>query len=135
MKKFDYNVYMPELPQPYKLKPDSPMLVNPFDQCINYDVLRYYYQRPILRGNELQKKLDAGGEYSFNSIPFIKDTLFANRTAYMPCKFEDPTISVYVADENYLEDMLTLRRTLWQKKLQGQMNGTGYGSFNKSWML
>ena len=131
MKKFDYNVYMPELPQPYKLKPDSPMLVNPFDQCINYDVLRYYYQRPILRGNELQKKLDAGGEYSFNSIPFIKDTLFANRTAYMPCKFEDPTITVYVADEDYLEDMLTLRRTLWQKKLQGQMDGTGYGSFNK----
>lgn len=153
MKKFDYQVYMPELPSPYFDTDEngnrkSDILVNPFSRCINYDVLRYYYQKPLIRGNEVLKKLEAGKSvrkevyyengqkiekeaeesYTFNSIPFIRDTLFANRTTLMPCRFMDPTISIYVADEDYLVTMQSLKRTIWQNKLQGSMDGTGYAS-------
>ena len=144
---------MPELPSPYFDTDEngnrkSDILVNPFSRCINYDVLRYYYQKPLIRGNEILKKLEAGKSvrkevyyengqkiekeaeesYTFNSIPFIRDTLFANRTTLMPCRFMDPTISIYVADEDYLVTMQSLKRTIWQNKLQGSMDGTGYAS-------
>ena len=150
LKEFDYQVYMPEVPEAYFDENDK--IVNPFDQCINYDVLRYYYQRPILFGNELAKKLEKGtniitrkitenGEekttelkedYTFNSLAFIRDTIFGNnkenvRTAFLPCKFEDPTISIYTADENYLQQMLELRRTLYQKRMS---MGFAVDSFN-----
>lgn len=134
MNDFDYQVYMPEVPKPYYNEENR--LVNPFDQCINYDVLRYYYQRPILYGNELAAKLEkaekieAGGDgydeyresYTFNSTAFIKDTIFGRtdtnqRTAFLPCKFTDTMISIYTADESYLKNMLELKRTLWQKRL------------------
>ena len=153
MRKFDYQVYMPELPSPYFDMDEngnrkSDILVNPFARCINYDVLRYYYQKPLIRGNEILEKLEAGKSvrkevyydngkriekeaeesYTFNSIPFIRDTLFANRTALMPCRFKDPAINIYVADEDYLISLQSLKRTIWQNKLQGAMDGTGYAS-------
>ena len=134
MNDFDYQVYMPEVPKPYYNEENR--LVNPFDQCINYDVLRYYYQRPILYGNELAAKLEKGEKieagadgydeyresYNFNSTAFIKDTIFGKtdtnqRTAFLPCRFTDPMISIYTADESYLKRLLELKRTLWQKRL------------------
>lgn len=140
MKDFDYQVYMPEVPEPYY--DENNKVVNPFDQCINYDVLRYYYQKPILYGNELAKKLEQGKTvtnrkitengktqtvevteaYNFNSIPFIKDTIIGNtknnvRTAFLPCEFKDPMISVYAADETYLQQLHELKRTLYQKRM------------------
>ena len=140
MKDFDYQVYMPEVPEAYF--DENNKVVNPFDQCINYDVLRYYYQRPILYGNELAKKLKQGKainkrqvtengktntvevteEYSFNSLPFIRDTIIGNnkdniRTAFLPCEFKDPMICIYAADETYLQQLYELKRTLYQKRM------------------
>lgn len=146
MNEFDYQVYMPEVPRPYYNEENR--LVNPFDQCINYDVLRYYYQRPLLYGNELAAKLakgekiESGGEgydeyresYTFNSTAFIKDTVFGKtktnqRTALLPCRFTDPMISIYTADESYLKRMFELKRTLWQKRLA---MGFGVDSYTPS---
>ena len=149
MKNFDYQVYMPEVPEAYYNENNK--VVNPFDQCINYDVLRYYYQKPILYGNELAKKLKQGKtvtnrqitengktktievteEYSFNSIPFIKDTIIGDtknnvRTAFLPCEFKDPTIAIYAADETYLQQLHELKRTLYQKRMS---MGFGVDSF------
>lgn len=149
MKDFDYQVYMPEVPEPYY--DENNKVVNPFDQCINYDVLRYYYQKPILYGNELAKKLEQGKTvskrqvtengktetievteaYNFNSIPFIKDTIIGDtknnvRTAFLPCEFKDPMISVYAADETYLQQLHELKRTLYQKRMS---MGFGVDSF------
>lgn len=149
MKNFDYQVYMPEVPEAYY--DENNKVVNPFDQCINYDVLRYYYQKPILYGNELAKKLKQGKsitnrqitengktqtievteEYSFNSIPFIKDTIIGDtknnvRTAFLPCEFKDPMITIYAADETYLQQLHELKRTLYQKRMS---MGFGVDSF------
>ena len=46
----------------------------------------------------------------------------------MPCRFKDPAINIYVADEDYLISLQSLKRTIWQNKLQGAMDGTGYAS-------
>ena len=81
LKKFDYNVYMPEIPEPYYKGENDDVLVNPYAECINYDVMRWYYQRPILYGNELYNKLKNISGYTFNSTSFFEDTLFKNRTA------------------------------------------------------
>lgn len=149
MKDFDYQVYMPEVPEPYY--DENNKVVNPFDQCINYDVLRYYYQKPILYGNELAKKLEQGKTvtnrqitengktqtveitetYNFNSIPFIKDTIIGDtknnvRTAFLPCEFKDPMITIYAADETYLQQLHELKRTLYQKRMS---MGFGVDSF------
>lgn len=149
MKNFDYQVYMPEVPEAYY--DENNKVVNPFDQCINYDVLRYYYQKPILYGNELAKKLKQGKsitnrqitendktqtievteEYNFNSISFIKDTIIGDtknnvRTAFLPCEFKDPMITIYAADETYLQQLHELKRTLYQKRMS---MGFGVDSF------
>lgn len=120
LKKLDYNVYMPELPDPFYVD-DGKTLINPFAECINYDVMRYYYQKPILYGNEIQAKLDNGDAtgYTFNSTAFIEDTLFKNKTALMPCKFMDPNIDIYIANEDHLQRLMSIKVQQINKKRTG----------------
>lgn len=125
LKKFDYNVYMPEIPAPYYKQDedgnDTDELINPFSHCINYDVMRYYIQKPLIRGNELAAKLkNTNGTYTVNSLDFMHDTLASNRTALMPCDFLDPNIDIYVADENYLNSLLSIKRDAIQRRRGAQ---------------
>ena len=120
LKKFDYGVYMPEIPDPYyKVLEDgteTDELVNPYSQSINYDVLRWYYQRPILKGNELHQKLmDPNNEYTVNSLEFMHDTLGSNRSSFMPCDFLNPNIDIYVANEDHLDNLLNIKKEAKKK--------------------
>lgn len=111
---FDYNIYMPEVPEMFVLRENSDTneVENPFAQCINYDVMRYYYQKPLIYGNELANKLLNPKEsgYSFNSIDFIKDTVIKNKTALMPCQFLNPNIDIYIANEDYLKRLHDIKK-------------------------
>ena len=115
MKNFDYNVYMPQVPGLYvpSENSDTNEVENPFSLCINYDVMRYYYQKPLQYGNELAAKLDSpkeSGGYSINSVEFVKDTLMKNRSVLLPCKFMDPNIDIYIANEDYLKRLMSIKK-------------------------
>ena len=112
LKKFDYGVYMPQIPNP-SWDIEENKIRNPFSACINYDVMRYYYQKPLIRGNEIAAKLaEPNNDYTFNSIDFIRDTSFSNRTTLIPCNFVDPNINIYVANEDYLKRLLSLKKDI-----------------------
>lgn len=94
---------------------------NWFEKTINWKTFRYYYQRPIRRGN-LLKDL----RYDFNSEEYIYATC-GGLTSLVPMEFKDPTIKFYMANEAYLQEILKQRYEL----LRTQSNGTSKVSFTK----
>lgn len=123
LKKFDYGIYMPEVPDPFYIDTENgEELVNPYALCINYDVMRYYYQKPLQLGNEIAKKMAADSNYTFNSIDFIKDTMFKNRTALMPCNFVDPNIDIYIANEDHLKRLMSIKQNEIRRMRSGINN-------------
>ena len=123
LKKFDYGIYMPEVPDPFYIDTENgEELVNPYALCINYDVMRYYYQKPLQLGNEIAKKMATDSNYTFNSIDFIKDTMFKNRTALMPCNFVDPNIDIYIANEDHLKRLMSIKQNEIRRMRSGINN-------------
>lgn len=123
LKDFDYQIYMPGTPELYvpDENSDTNEVENPFALCINYDVMRYYYQKPLQYGNELAAKLDNPEKsgYSINSAEFIKDTMMKNRSVLMPCKFMDPNIDIYIANEDYLKRLLAIKQDAMRRATTG----------------
>ena len=131
MTEFSYQVYMPELFQPSQFE-DS--YRNFFCDSINWATFRYYYQRPLLRGDELAAK-----NYSFNSESFYKKTL-ENRTMLLPMKFKNSGIKFYIADSNYIDQMAKAKRGLAENKANNDIQIdedekkaiSEFGSLNKA---
>ena len=120
LSKFNYQVYMPEIPQPENDSKVSLEKRNPFSACIDYDTMRWYYQRCIMLGDELDRLLneeDKARRITVNSLEFYTRTIFANRTALLPCHFMDPNISVYIADEDHLKNLLQIKQDAMKKSL------------------
>ena len=131
LKNFDYRMYMPQVPPLTVIDDENggKEVENPFTQCINYDVMRYYYQKPLILGNLLATKLNNPAEslYSFNSLEFMRDTLMSNRTALLPCQFMDPNIDIYIANEDHLKKLLDIKKEAIKVK-----QGLEKGEENKS---
>lgn len=83
--------------------------VNWFEKTINWQTFRYYYQRPIIRGDFL-KSLN----YDFNSEEYIYFTC-GGLTSLIPMSFQDPGIKFYMANEDYLKEILKARYELLRK--------------------
>lgn len=79
---------------------------NWFEKTINWKTFRYYYQRPIRRG-DLLKTLG----YDFNSEEYIYFTC-GGLTSLVPMSFQDPGIKFYMANEDYLKEILRARYEL-----------------------
>lgn len=79
---------------------------NWFEKTINWQTFRYYYQRPIRRG-DLLKTLN----YDFNSEEYIYYTS-GGLTGFVPMDFKDPSIKFYMANEDYLKQILKARYEL-----------------------
>lgn len=118
LNKMDYRIYMPEVPKPFYEDEANTKIINPYALCINYDVMRYYYQKPLKLGNEIYKKLK-NKSYDFNSTEFLKATTYAGKTALMPCDFVDPNIKVYIANEDYLKKLLSIKKDAAAKAASG----------------
>ena len=73
---------------------------NWFAATINWKTFRYYYQRPIIRGNII-----SNWGLDFNSEQYIAATCGA-MTSLIPMRFQDPTVKFYMANENYLKQIL-----------------------------
>ena len=123
LKNFDYRIYMPQVPFLVMEENEKGEKIpdNPFAQCVNYDVMRYYYQKPLLLGNKLAEKLNKQDEsfYSFNSKEFLRDTLMSNKTALMPCHFTNNKINIYIASENYLAKLMDIKQKAIQRATVG----------------
>lgn len=97
LQEFNYRVYMPEVPIQ---ETDESEYRNYFAGCINFETMRYYYQRAIQKGQELAAK-----KVAFNSKEYIESTI-GNKTALLPMQFKDPKVKFYIANETYLKQML-----------------------------
>lgn len=97
---FMYEAYMPELDM---LCASWGCEENFFATSFNWPVFRYYYQRPIIRGDEfIDKALEFNSE-AYNS------KIVENRTTLQPMPFENSGIKFYVADEEYLNKLMDLK--------------------------
>ena len=121
LSKFNYNVYMPEIPPPTletTVRSDSSDSMNPFSCCIDYDTMRWYYQRCIMLGDQLDAQMqltDPAKKITVNSLEFYKKTIFSNRTALLPYHFKDSTMSVFIADEDHLKMLLQIKQDAARK--------------------
>ena len=76
---------------------------NWFAMTFNWKLFRYYYQRPIIRGDMLRTV-----NWDFNSDAYISATCGA-KTSYIPMKFDDPNIKFYLVNEQYLKKLMDLK--------------------------
>ena len=93
---FDFTVYLPEIM--YGVENEN--VSNWFALAFNWEVFRYYVQKPLIAG----QKLLANG-YEPNS-DLYNQWITEHRTCYVPMEFRDPSMRLYIADETYLDDML-----------------------------
>lgn len=98
LQEFDYTQYMSELPV---ASSEDSHKINHFANTINFEVMRWYYQRPIVLGEKL-KNVDV------TSPEYMKKT-FGHRTALIPAKLENPNIKFYLANEEHLQRMLQVK--------------------------
>ena len=99
-KEFDYITYMPDLLNGIDLNQKE--YHNFFADSINWVVMRYYYQKPLLYGDDMAIK-----KYNFLSQEFVNETL-KNRTMLIPMNFKDPSLKFYIADKTYLDQLLSI---------------------------
>lgn len=116
LREFDPSSFMPQLPVSY----GDMDYHNYFAKAINYETMRYYYQQPLILGNKLaEQDSDPNTPLDITSKKYMEQTLFANRTAMMPCRFLSPTMSFYIASEDYLKELLTLKNNMANKAAGG----------------
>ena len=97
LEEFDYNVYMPELPVP-DVDKNEDLTTNMFSKSINYDAMRWYYQRLLQKGNDI-KNLE------FNSEEYIAKT-FGTNTALVPMEFQHSKLDFYLPDKDWMDQRL-----------------------------
>lgn len=101
LQEFDYRAYMPELPVPTG---DEESFVNMFSKTIRFDLMRYYYQQSILKGEELSN-------IEYNSREF-NEFVIDKRTSLSPMKFDSSRkndIGFYIANEEHLKRLLQIK--------------------------
>ena len=94
MHEFDYLQYMPEIPLNFDNAEDY---YNPFSTTFNFELMRWYYQRAIRRGEELKT-------YSINDKEYMIG-IEGCRTALFPMDFNDSYFKIFVANEDHLKKM------------------------------
>lgn len=109
---FEYRIYMPEIPRDDGDDEEgSEFGRNYFAEQINYPLLRYYYQRFLMHGEELR------------GVDFLDDkyvtSTFGNRTCLVPCDFKDPYIKFYIPNREHLEKLKQARLQSILKRSQG----------------
>lgn len=83
-----------------KDKSFRPPYRNFFAETINWKTLRWYYQRPLLRGDEVVAK-----ELTYNTNAY-NQFLLKNHTVLVPMRFNDSSINFYIADSDDLNEIL-----------------------------
>ena len=115
LREFNYRIYMPDIPIDLEAMASTDITeINPiFAKCFHWEIFRYYYQRLLMKGEELRK-------YDYNSREYL-DLYYYNKggvggltvkSALKPvgfCEMSDK-ISFYVPDENWLANALSIKK-------------------------
>ncbi len=101
LREFNYHAYMTEIPYNGSESADTLMYSNLFEKCIDYDALRYYYQKPLYRG-------EVAARYPFDSKEYLNCT-YGNKTALQPMSFEGSGIEFYIPDSDHLNRLLQVK--------------------------
>lgn len=101
LREFNYHAYMTEIPYNGSESTDTLMYSNLFEKCIDYDALRYYYQKPLYRG-------EVAARYPFDSQEYLNCT-YGNKTALQPMSFEGSGIEFYIPDSDHLNRLLQVK--------------------------
>lgn len=115
LQEFNYRVYMPELPVPTYDDEDS-WKQNTFARCIHYPVMRWYYQRLLQKGNELEN-LEA------NDPEYISKT-FGESTPLVPMQFLTPKVKFYMPSREHMDQRLNLALETQNKPIRTQIKMT-----------
>lgn len=123
LKEFNYRIYMPDIPiddtTDNEDKTTNDMvdnsknltMLNPmFAKCFDWDIFRYYYQRALRRGDELDSIVQ---EYGFDSYDYNLK-FYASKNAVAPMRICDSDIrsnvSFYVPDQSWLDNALEVKK-------------------------
>jgi len=112
----DYDESLEELNEVEELTINKDIYKNWYAMSFNWKTFRYYYQRPIIRGN----LLGISG-MDFNSDEYIASTC-GSLTSFVPMEFMDPGIKFYMANEDYLKEILRERYELLKGVTQVDFN-------------
>lgn len=97
MREFNYEVYIPEAVDVNAGNSNTNFFANSF----NWKVARWYYQRALMKGDNMMR-------YTFNSEDY-NIAMLQNRTALIPMSFMNPDITFYLANSDYLDEMIQAR--------------------------
>lgn len=95
---FDYLQYMPELPVDLD---ENSKYYNPFAGVFNFELMRWYYQQSILRGERLRG-------VSINDQKYLEE-IQGSKTALLPMEFKDSKFKLYEANEDHLKKMMQIK--------------------------
>lgn len=116
LREFSPSSFMPQIPENFS----SIEFRNYFAKMINYETMRFYYQRPLILGNQLAKASQSTNTpIDITSKEFMQQTLFSNRTAMIPCNFVSPEMDFYTASESYLNSLMNVKRAMSTKSSGG----------------
>ena len=101
LQNFNYRTFLTELPIPDPNKGEK-FDKNMFATTINYEVMRYYYQEPLKRGEIIKN-------YGKLSDDYVHMTL-GNRTSLIPMQFKSNIMKFYILDENWLNTLLNIKK-------------------------
>ncbi len=113
---FNYHAYMSEIPLTGDESAETIMYSNLFEKCIDFDALRYYYQKPLYRG-------ELASRYSFDSPEYLNLT-YGGRTALQPMTFDDSSIEFYMPDSNHLNTLLQVKMESMSRPIKSQYKVT-----------
>lgn len=109
LQQFNYRVYLNELPGPSPEEGES-FNKNVFASAINYEVMRYYYQKAMQNGEKIKNLTPLSQEY-------IESTM-GSKTNLIPMEFKDQNIEFFILDKEWLDKMLAIKRLAEKRPLQ-----------------
>ena len=104
MTEFNYGVYIPEAitaGMSADSSEDSESFKNYFANSFNWKTARWYYQRALMKGDAMKGMKFNSDEYNYRMIQ--------NRTALIPMSFMNPNITFFLANAEYLDEMIQAR--------------------------
>lgn len=104
MTEFNYGVYIPEAISAGMMAEqtgEGAGNTNYFANSFNWKVARWYYQRALMKG-------DAMKGMAFNSDAYNL-RMIQNKTALIPMSFTNPNITFFLANSDYLDEMMKAR--------------------------
>ena len=114
---FNYGVYMPEAitaGMSADNLAEKESFSNYFSQSFNWKTARWYYQRALMKGDAMKGMKFNSDSYNLRMIQ--------NRTALIPMSFKNPDITFFLANSDYLDEMMEARMQKKKRMLQFNKN-------------